>query len=70
LFFTFLHVTLTVFLATITVDFAPAVVHDAPIFVAVVVVVATDPDEVAAAAIFNVPRFRVYVSPVLEALNA
>ena len=62
---------MTVFLATITVDFAPAVVHEAPILaVVVVVVVATDPDEVAAAAIFNVPRFRVYVSPVLEALNA
>jgi hypothetical protein len=70
LFFTFLHVTLTVFLATITVDFAPAVVHEAPILAVVVVVVATDPEEVAAAAIFNVPRFRVYVSPVLEALNA
>jgi hypothetical protein len=71
LFFTFLQVTLTFFLATVTVDFAPALVHEAPILtVVVVVVVATDPDEVAAAAIFNVPRFRVYVSPVLEALNA
>ena len=62
--------TLTFFLATVTVDFAPALVHEAPILTVVVVVVATDPDEVAAAAIFNVPRFRVYVSPVLEALNA
>jgi hypothetical protein len=68
LFFTFLHVTLTVFLATITVDFAPAVVHDAPIFAAVVV--ETEPEVDAPVAIFNVPRFRVYVSPVLEALNA
>jgi hypothetical protein len=68
LFFTFLHVTLTVFLATITVDFAPAVVHDAPIFVAVVM--ETEPEVDVPEAIFNVPRFRVYVSPVLEALNA
>jgi len=65
-------VTLTFFLATVTVDFAPALVHEAPILavVVVVVVVATVPGAVAAEAIFNVPRFRVYVSPVLEALNA
>ena len=65
--------TLTFFLATVTVDFAPALVHEAPILavvVVVVVVVATVPGAVAAEAIFNVPRFRVYVSPVLEALNA
>jgi hypothetical protein len=65
---TFLHVTLTFFLATVTVDFAPALVHEAPILA--VVVVATFPGAVAADATFNVPRFRVYVSPVLEALNA
>ena len=64
--------TLTFFLATVTVDFAPALVHEAPILavVVVVVVVATVPGAVAADATFNVPRFRVYVSPVLEALNA
>ena len=64
--------TLTFFLATVTVDFAPALVHEAPILavVVVVVVVATVPGAVAAEAIFNVPRFRVYVSLVLEALNA
>jgi hypothetical protein len=55
LFFTFLQVTLTFFLATVTVDFAPALVHEAPIL-EVVVVVATDPDEVAAAATFIDPR--------------
>ena len=60
--------TLTFFLATVTVDFAPALVHEAPILA--VVVVDTVPGAVAAEAIFNVPRFRVYVSPVLEALNA
>ena len=58
----------------LTVVFAPSFVHDPPslaafvvdtMVVVVVVVVA-----VAASAIFNVPRFRVYVSPVLEALNA
>ena len=47
---------------------APSFVHDPPSLA--VVVVDTVPGVVAAAAIFKVPRFRVYVSPVLEALNA
>jgi hypothetical protein len=63
-------VTLTFFLATVTVDFAPALVHEAPILAVVVVVVATVPGAVAAEAIFNVPRLSVYVSPVLDALKA
>ncbi len=62
--------TVTFYLATVTVDFAPALVHEAPILAVVVVVVATVPGAVAEEAIFNVPRFSVYVSPVLDALNA
>jgi hypothetical protein len=52
-------VTLTFFLATVTVDFAPALVHEAPILTVVFVVVATDPDEVAAEPTFIEPRPRV-----------